>query len=70
MNPVVKTFLLVSAAYLLGGSTVALASRDGRESVSRGAEGYAMKESTGEERWCGDRHSTLSRPVVSEDFTR
>jgi hypothetical protein len=70
MNTVVKTFLLVSAAYLMGGSATALASRDGRESVSRSADGYAMQESAGEEPRSSDLRLPLSRPFISEELMR
>ncbi len=44
MNPVVRTFLLVSAAYLLGGPVAALADRDLREPRTRDFESLSIQK--------------------------
>ncbi len=44
MTPVVKTFLLVSAAYLLGGLPDGLADPEVRELANRGDAVYAIEE--------------------------
>lgn len=68
MTPVVKTFLLVSAAYLFGGVPAALADRDGEELANRGADGYAVEESVGEEqRTVASRADPTWPPLEDQD---
>ena len=67
MTPVVKTFLLVSAAYLLGGVPAALADRDGEELANRGSDGYAVEESLGEEQRTLASRADPDRLPLNED---
>lgn len=67
MNQTVRTFLLVSAAYLLGGSGAALADRDVREAANGVVDGYALEERAGGETQRDDLHAALARPETDED---
>ena len=67
MTPVVKTFLLVSAAYLFGGIPAALADRDGEELAGRGLDGYAVEESAGEEQRTAATRADSIQPLLNED---
>lgn len=67
MTHIVRTFLLVSAAYLLGGSAAALADPDAREAATRGFDSYAWEERAGGEAREDDLHSPLPRPEVTEE---
>ena len=70
MNQTVRTFLLVSAAYLLGGSGAALADRDVREAASGGIDGYAMEERAGGDIRQDGLDSALAWPDAGQDPTR
>jgi hypothetical protein len=67
MTPVVKTFLLVSAAYLSGGIPAALADRDGEGLAGRGLDGYAVEESVGEEQRTVAARADPIQPLLDED---
>lgn len=71
MNPVVRTFLLVSAAYLLGGPVAVLADRDVREPRLRDFESLAIQKRPGAQTPAGILAlPPRSEPAAIEDEIR
>jgi hypothetical protein len=67
MTHTVRTFLIVSAAYLLGGSAAALAEPVTREAATGGVDSYAWEEAAGGEAREDDIHARLPRPEVTKE---
>lgn len=67
MNPVVKTFLLVSAAYLLGRPVPPLAMADDREVTNQDKDDRVVEESADEDYSRPERLANLSLLLKSRD---
>lgn len=67
MNPVVKTFLLVSAAYLLGRPVPPLAMADDREVTNQDKDDCVVEESADEDYSRPERLANLSLLLKSRD---
>lgn len=70
MNPVVKTFLLVSAAYLFGSPALAMPNRGDRAATNQRRDNCVVEEGTAEAYSRLGLHSDLAPPVVTEDARR
>lgn len=67
MNPVVKTFLLVSAAYLLGRPVPPLAMADDREATNQDKDDCVVEESADEDYLRAELLTKLSLPIKGRD---
>jgi len=70
MNPVVKTFLLVSAAYLLGRPVPPTAMADDREVTNRDKNDCVVEESADEDNSLAELLAKLSLPIKGRDSMR
>jgi hypothetical protein len=67
MNTVVKTFLLVSAAYLFGGRTSTLANGDDREVTQQDRDDRIVEENADEDQSRLSLLANLSLPIERKD---
>jgi hypothetical protein len=70
VNPVVKTFLLVSAAYLFGSPALAMPNRGDRAATNQGRDDCVVEECTAEAYSRLGLLPDLAPPVLSEDARR
>lgn len=70
MNPVVKTFLVVSAAYLFGSPVSAMPATGARSAASRDHDDCVVEERMAEAYSRLGLLSDLSLPIPSEDARR